>query len=195
MMEGTSRNYSISVEFVIICFSDKTRQNCNCPENVVLQNLYDSMSSNDEERMEEVAGAYLGLLWPFIQMNYESRKHSNKALNLTEVVKLQVVTRNGVLVPISYDAHIPTTEPVKNNFPGVPTYRLSDIQQLSELETHVFKVVLNNLVYCMKTVPPMGNEKGFIHSSALIRISSISQVWWRLRKEGLKGCSLNSLKM
>jgi serine/threonine protein kinase len=108
-------------------------------------------------------------LWPFMECDYTSRSASTTSTN--DIIKLQVLTTNGDLHVANHnvDREFPGTKSVDNIFPDVATYSSSDIQRVSELEMHIFKVKLNDSIYCLKTVDRTGHDSDFVREVSALR--------------------------
>jgi tRNA A-37 threonylcarbamoyl transferase component Bud32 len=139
-------------------------------ENVALSQLYHSFSQDDGEASDAVNDAVNGcieLLWPFVKSNYTSRAGSIP----NEIIKLQALTKNGVLYTQNHDRHLqyPPTEPVHNTFPGITTYTPSQIKRLDEMEMEIFKIELHGDIYCMKTVHRTGCEANLVREISTLQ--------------------------
>src|SRR5947207_4934727 len=92
----------------------------NCVENIALKKVYDAMTQyDDQDAVQFAAGECLDIFWTFIETDYESRLRSNTNPNATNVIKLQVLTREGVLRTVEHDMHLeyPATTSVDNTSP------------------------------------------------------------------------------
>ena len=136
----------------------------DCIENDALKKVYDAIKRNDDQDIVECAAQCLDLFWTFIETDYESRLQSNAMTNTANVIKLQLLTRQGVLRAVEHNSLLeyPPTKSVDNTFPRVPTFRPFDIELLNEIEREIFQIKLHSSIYCLKTVHRTGYEGNFI---------------------------------
>ena len=144
----------------------------NCIENIALQRVYDSMACDDEhDAVDHAAVECLDIFWPFIEADYESRLRSNPKPDVTDVIKLQVLTREGVLHRQEHNIHLeyPATKSIDNTFPQLPTFRSSEIERLREIESEIFQIKHRNSFYCLKTIHRTGHERNFIREVTILQ--------------------------
>jgi hypothetical protein len=126
--------------------------NPQAEENVALKSLWAAIAADDENAIEDAAQLCFDILFPFIQADYASR--SQLKASLKEPVKLQVVTRDGVLQAIQHNRHIkyPINDPIDNTFPDLPIFPASVVETLEEIVWNIKKIKLQNSIYCVKSV-------------------------------------------
>lgn len=139
----------------------------NAAENERLEKLWDAVFRNDHKAIPYAAFDCQDLMWPFIESNYRRARETRP----TEIIKLQVVTTNGLLEARTHERHLqfPPTKPIENCFPNVPTYAPSEVIRLEEIERQVFKVQVRFAVYCMKTVHRTLSETDFIREVSILK--------------------------
>ena len=88
----------------------------DCLENTSLQKIYDAFARDDFSGANDATRECLMLIWPFLEHDYASRTQSSASLY--DRIKLQVITRNGVLSAVPHNIHMeyPKTKPVENIF-------------------------------------------------------------------------------
>jgi tRNA A-37 threonylcarbamoyl transferase component Bud32 len=143
--------------------------NTSCLENTVLEKLYDAVSRNDGDAIDNASEECLVLFWEFIEIDYKLR--SNSMARGTDIIKLQVLTTEGTLRPTTHNLHIefPSTKAVDNTFPGLPTYASSEIEVLDNIQMHIYKVKVGDSIYCLKTVHRSGNEADFVREVSILQ--------------------------
>ena len=112
-----------------------------------------------------------------MKADYAPRSLSTPSSN--RIVKLQALTVDGVLRVKSHNQRlkIPHAKPVDNIFSDVAVFPSADIERLAELDMHIFKIsVKNRSMYCLKTVPPTGNNEGFIREASILQLCSHSNI-------------------
>ena len=141
----------------------------DCLENTALDMMYDAMKREDDNALQTATDKCLDILWPFMEGDYTSR--SKSATSTNDIVKLQVLTSNGDLHAANHniDRRFPGTKSVDNIFLDLATYSSSDVERLNELEMHIFKVKMDNSIYCLKTVDRAGSESDFIREVFILR--------------------------
>lgn len=161
LLQYGSLHYHLLLQFNTI--------NTRCPENTVLEKLYDAVSLNDGDAIDSASEECLNLFWEFIEYDYKLR--SNSAARETDVIKLQVLTTDGTLHRTTHTRHIefPSTKAIDNIFPGLPTYSSSEIEVLDEIQMHIYKVNIGDSIYCLKTVHRSGNEADFVREVSILQ--------------------------
>jgi tRNA A-37 threonylcarbamoyl transferase component Bud32 len=138
-----------------------------CLENMTLDVLYNSCSLDDEKATNDAVDDCLGVLWPFLQSDYRLQT----GVRPDKVVKLQVLTTNGVLHSQYHDHYLeyPRAKAIENCFPGVAVYTSSQVERLNELEMDIFKVRLHGSILCMKTIYRTSRESSFIREVSTLQ--------------------------
>ena len=138
-----------------------------CTENIALNRLYDAVSRNDQDAVQVAVDDCLGVLWPFLRSDYASRAKSIPK----GVIKLQAITTNSMLHAQSHEHHLeyPPTKAIDNSFPDVTTYTSSDVEQLEEINMHIFRVKVHDSIYCMKTIHRTGREADFVREVSTLQ--------------------------
>lgn len=141
----------------------------DCVENAALEMMYDAVKRDDDDALQNATDKCLDILWPFMERDYTSRSKSTPSTN--DIIKLQVLTINGNLRAANHniDCEFPGTKSIQNTFLDVATYSSSDIELRNELEMHIFKVKLNNSIYCLKTVDRIGHDSEFVREVSVLR--------------------------
>jgi len=143
-----------------------------CAENTALQRLYDAFGDDDEPAaVEDAADKCLELLWPFMEADYASRKQGITT-GQAPLVKLQVVTTNGVLHAASHNLPPlgPTTEPVENMFRAdLPVYATSEIERMDAIDDEIFRVKVRGSILCLKTVHRTGYSGNFTREVSILQ--------------------------
>ena len=138
-------------------------------ESVALRKLYDAMEQEDEDAIDLADDECTDITWPLMFADYEARSRTGALPN--ETIKLQAVTTDGVLHAVHHDLSIkyPSTQAVENTFPGIPTFRTTEVEQLDTIESNIFKVRVGNQVYCLKNVHRTGHEGNFIREVSVLQ--------------------------
>lgn len=123
-----------------------------CAENVLLEKLYDALDAEDDSAVTEARNACMELVRPFMFDDYAKRVTSDQKSAGT--IKLQAVTKHGVLCAAEHDLHLeyPPTKPVKNEYPGIHTVTSADVETLEEIDHGILKVNVGTETYCLKSV-------------------------------------------
>ena len=131
-----------------------------------LNQLYESFSGGAKATNEAV-NECMGILWPFLRSDYALRAGSKPE----GVIKIQVLTTNGLLHSQNHDQHLqyPLTNAIDNIFPVVATYSSSEIRRLDELVMNIFKIELQGSIYCMKTIHRTGHETDFVREVSTLQ--------------------------
>jgi serine/threonine protein kinase len=142
----------------------------NCPENEALRQLYTGF--DDPDATNEAVNECIGVLWPFLLEDYASRKESSQYHDASmEVIKLQVLTTNGILQSQKHAQQLqyPKTRPINNIFTGITTYPSTKITRLDELAMDIYKVKLEGSIYCVKTIHRSNSEDDFVREVSTLR--------------------------
>ena len=119
-----------------------------CVENDVLWKIYDAMEIYDGDSVMKGAECCVDLTLSFLRDDYNRRKESD------EIIKLQIVTENGVLHVVTHNVQLQYSQPsaIQNIFPRLLTVFSADIEKLEKIEGNVYKVRVKEGVYSMKIV-------------------------------------------
>ena len=136
------------------------KANPQAEESIALTNLWAAIATDDENAIEDAAQRCFDIMFPFIQADYAWRSQSSNEVNLNEPIKLQVITRNGILEAVQHNRHIkyPINDPIDNVFPDLPIFTASEIEIVEEIVWNVSKIKLENSIYCLKSVHRGGGE-------------------------------------
>jgi tRNA A-37 threonylcarbamoyl transferase component Bud32 len=145
-------------------------------ENVALESLWAALSADDEDAIDAAAQQCFDILFPFMKHDYSSRSRSNACTD--QVVKLQAVTRNGVLQAIQHDRHIkyPINDPIDNTFPYLPVFPASEIEPIGEIVWRISKIRLRNSIYCLKSVHRGAGERALKRELSILPRCSHSNI-------------------
>ena len=136
-----------------------------CLENTALRKVYDAMKEEDAAQVEEAAEGCIELIWPFVVNDHSAREESD------ETIRLQVVTKDGVLRVSDHDVQLRYLPPVAvdNTFPDLPTMMSTDVEILDKIQSSIFKVRTTVGVYCMKSVHGMSDSANFIREISILQ--------------------------
>jgi serine/threonine protein kinase len=128
-------------------------QECSCRENSLLQDVYDALDAADEGKAEQGREECMQIVIPFMLEDYRRRRKS-KETPQKDHIKLQAVTKDGKLSPMSHHLELeyPPTKPVKNEYPSIRTVSHREVEGEEEISYGISKVKFAGQVYCIKSV-------------------------------------------
>lgn len=132
----------------------------------LLAQLGRAVEDDDDDEVQRWADECRKLMWP-LHHDYTSRSK----LDASKVIRIEGITVNGILQPRQHDNYLkyPLTNPIPNSFPDVPTFPNSAVMRLDQLDNEIFKVAINDEVFCMKAVHRTGDEANFIREVTILQ--------------------------
>jgi hypothetical protein len=151
---ATTSIFSTGATFVIICYFST---NPEAEENVAMRSFWEVLDGNPEDEyvVEEAADVCFFIILPFMKNDFLLRRQSiANTIPTNESIKLQVKTRDGILQATTHTQHIkyPRDAPIPNIYPSLPFFPASSIEIQSEIVCDIFKIKIDNSIYCMKSV-------------------------------------------
>lgn len=138
-----------------------------CSENLHLKRLYAAMDT-DENAVETEAANCRDLFWDFIESDYENQRASTEPQHHPELIKLQALTKDAILSVVYHRVEYPNTKPIDNIFSHVPTFHSSHIKRLNEIDRNIFKIELQNSIYCLKSVS-RADDQSFVREVSILQ--------------------------
>ena len=139
-------------------------------QDTLLTSLARACEANDDI-MDDYADKCRALIWPLIARDWASRPASQKTgPQKNKVVRVEGRTVDGVIKGFRHKRVLDNSfHPIKNTFPGVPTFPEREVKRVQQIDTEIFKVEHAGEFYCLKTVYGKGGETALTREIEILR--------------------------